>query len=181
MNTLSIILLSIGLAMDAFAVSISCSVKQKEVNLGFTIKISLMFGLFQAFMPLIGFFIGSKFMSIILDVKHWISFAVFILIGIKMIIESFKESESVSINFTRNTTIIVLAIATSIDALAAGFALPISHLSIWTIVLIIGLITFSLSFFGGLLADKLNKVINNKAEIIGGVILIVLGVKSLIN
>ena len=177
MEFISIILLAIGLAMDAFAVSICKGLALKHAELKHMLIIGLWFGLFQAIMPIIGYFLGSSLYSYISAFDHWIAFALLALIGANMIRESLsKEGEDVNddIGFK---TMLILAIATSIDALAVGISLAMDNSNIYVSALIIGVITMAISMVGVKIGAKVGSSYGSKAEFIGGLILIGLGIK----
>lgn len=174
-----IIALAIALSMDAFAVSIGIGMKLEENTLqGF--KSSLLFGMFQGGMTLIGFYAGSSILTLIESYFHIISFILLIFIGSKMIYEGLGE-DSEGIQKLSNRVLLTLAIATSIDALAAGFTLTTSSLSIFISFLIIGVITLVLSLVGNYIGKLGATWFEGKAEILGGVCLIALGLKTLLN
>ena len=180
MGIIELILLSIGLGMDAFAVSICKGISMKKMDWKKVCIIGLYFGGFQAIMPVIGYFLGSTFESFITNFDHWIAFILLAVIGGNMIKESFsKESESINddINFK---AMIVLAIATSIDALAVGITFAFFKVNIIFAITLIGIITFILSVIGTKVGNRFGDKYENKAEFIGGVILILLGLKILL-
>lgn len=181
MSILSIILTAIGLAMDAFAVSltIGMSVNNKEKS-NIAIKCGIYFGLFQGIMPLLGWLLGIKFTKYIQKVDHWIAFILLCFIGIKMIIDSLKSEEDVEEKEYNNKTFLILAIATSIDALAIGVTFAFLKINIISSVLIIGIITFILSMAAVYLGKIIGNFIKNKAGILGGIILIIMGLKILL-
>ena len=181
MSTFAIILVAVGLSMDAFAVSVCKGLNMKQIDYGKTLLIGLFFGGFQALMPLIGWLIGYKFQRHIENFDHWIAFLLLGFIGAKMIYESFKEDEDDSSDTLKLSELFILAIATSIDALAVGIAFAmLIDINIFFSVAIIGLITFILSVFGVFIGNKFGSVYKNKAELAGGIILIVLGLKILL-
>jgi len=177
-----IILLSVSLAMDAFAVSISAGISMQKANKKEALRIALAFGIFQAVMPTIGFFTASSFYSYISKVDHWIAFVLLAFIGGKMIVEALKKGEECEIfpDGMSNWQLFVLAIATSIDALAAGVGLSILSTAILIPVLLIGTITFLFSFCGVTFGRKLGCKFGNRMEIIGGLVLILIGLKVLL-
>ena len=179
MEILSVLLISVGLAMDAFAVSICKGLSMKKLKLKNALIIGLYFGIFQAFMPLLGFFLGKSFENLVISIDHWIAFVLLGLIGINMIREVFKEEEKVNDDISFKT-MILLAIATSIDALAVGVTLAFLKTNIFICISIIGIVTFALSIFGVLLGNKFGNKFEKKAQILGGVILIGMGIKILI-
>jgi putative Mn2+ efflux pump MntP len=177
MSTFGLIVLSIGLGMDAFAVSICKGVSFKKMDWKKSIIIGLYLGIFQAVMPIIGYFLGTSFESKITSIDHWIAFALLGIIGIKMIKESLKkEKEEIndSINFKE---MIVLAIATSIDALAVGITFVFLNINLWFAITLIGIITFILSVIGTKIGNVFGDKYEKKAEFAGGLILILLGIK----
>lgn len=177
---LEIIVLAIALSMDAFAVSIGLGVKQMEVKKFFALKVAILFGFFQGFMPFIGYLAGIGLASFIESVDHWIAFVLLTIIGAKMIYESLGEPIEDEISIITNKVLLMLAIATSIDAMAAGFTLTLMTTSLITSVLIIGFITFIFSYFGVLIGSKGGDFLESKAELLGGIVLIGIGLKILI-
>lgn len=180
MNLYEIILISIGLAMDAFAVSICKGLSMKKINWKSTIIIAIYFGLFQAIMPVFGYLLGSSFSVIVQKLDHWIAFILLAIIGGNMIKES-KDDETEKRNDKVDfKTMILLAIATSIDALAVGITFAFFKVNIVVSITIIGIITFILSFIGVIIGNKFGDKFQNKAEFIGGMILIIIGLKILL-
>ena len=180
MQIFEIILIGISLAMDAFAISVCKGLSMKEVKLNKVLIISTYFGIFQMIMPIIGFYIGTAFNEIIQNIDHWIAFSLLLSIGINMIKESFKENKEEKNDKTDVKTMIILAIATSIDALAVGIAFAFLERNILFLAAIIGAITFILCTIGVKLGNKFTNKIQNKAEILGGVVLIIIGLKILL-
>ncbi len=181
MDFVTIIFIAIGLAMDAFAVSIASGAAYKQLHLRHTLRIALFFGGFQAFMPLIGALAGLSFREYIADYDHWIAFVILAAVGGKMIYESFKITAAEK-NFspTNILVLLVLSVATSIDALAIGITLSLVAASIVTAVTVIGLVTFVLSYLGVIIGKRFGHIFENKIEAFGGIILIILGVKILL-
>lgn len=181
MGFLSIFMTGIGLSMDAFAVAVAKGMTLKKDQLKTALKISLFFGGFQALMPVIGWFAGSYFKDYIQTFDHWIAFILLGFIGGKMIYESFKgddeEEEDSDLSY-KNLT--VLAIATSIDALAVGISFALFEVSIIWAAFIIGITTFALCMLAVLLGEKLGSICQKYAEVIGGIILILIGLKIVI-
>lgn len=182
MGIAELFITAVGLSMDAFAVAISKGLSVKQVKMKHMTIVGLYFGIFQALMPLIGYFIGSKFASYITNFDHWIAFILLALIGINMIRESLSKNDDEAPNdsFTFKA-MIPMAIATSIDALAVGvsFAL-LPDVNIWYAVVFIGIITFALSFAGVKIGNIFGLKYKSKAELAGGIILILMGGKILI-
>lgn len=179
-------ILAIGLAMDAFAVSICKGLSMKKASVRGMACCGLWFGGFQALMPLIGFLLGSLFREAIEAVDHWVAFALLALIGANMLSEAFSKKDECECCSEKNAdfsfkTMLVMAIATSIDALAIGISLAMAgNVNIWLAIALIGVITCILSAggvkIGSIFGDKFEK----KAQIAGGVILVLLGVKILL-
>ncbi len=180
MGTIEILLISVGLAMDAFAVSVCKGLSMKKMNWKKAIIIGLYFGIFQASMPVLGYFLGTTFEQFITNIDHWIAFVLLSAIGGNMIKESFdQESENCNDNVDVKT-MVILAIATSIDALAVGITFACLRINIVLPVISIGIITFILSVIGVKIGNKFGDKYENKAEFIGGLILILLGIKILL-
>lgn len=180
MGILEILLLSIGLAMDAFAVSICKGLSMKKMNWKNAVIIALYFGIFQAVMPLIGYFLGMTFESIVTTFDHWVAFALLTLIGGGMIKDSFDDEEEKKNDKVDLKTMVVLALATSIDALAVGITFAFFDVNIVIAVSIIGAITFVISILGVKIGNRFGDKYQNKAELMGGIILVLLGFKILL-
>lgn len=172
--------------MDAFAVSICDGLTMPNIKTKHKLFISGVFGVFQAVMPLIGYFLGSLFLTYIESFDHWLAFGLLALIGGKMIIDGIialkKKNEITPRNFSVGT-VLLQGVATSIDALAVGISLLALSTSVYWAVLIIGVLTFAISFLGFLLGGALDKLLKGKTEIsniVGGVVLIGIGVKILL-
>ncbi|MCK9310722.1 MAG: manganese efflux pump MntP family protein [Bacteroidales bacterium] len=182
MNILDIILLAIGLAMDCFAVSIACGMYMKKILSGPSFRIALFFGFFQAFMPLIGWLIGSSFRSYIENFDHWFAFIILIILGGKMIYENFKgkDSNKKHLNPYKWVVVLTMAIATSIDALAVGFTFSFLRIDLWLAIFIIGITSFFFSLFGLFFGHRYCHRVKIPAELFGGIVLIGIGTKILI-
>lgn len=181
MDITALIFIAFGLAMDSFAVSITSGITIKHLKLNHALRIAAFFGGFQAIMPLIGWTAGLSLKNYISNIAHWIAFALLAFIGSKMIYEATKieraEKKSDPLDLK---TLLLLAIATSIDALAIGISFAILQIDIATPIIIIGTITFALSFLGAFAGKKLGHLFENKIEIAGGLLLIVIGTKILL-
>ncbi|MDO5294882.1 MAG: manganese efflux pump MntP family protein [bacterium] len=180
MSYLSVFIIGIGLSMDAFAVSICKGLSMKKLAIKQAIIVGLYFGGFQALMPLIGYFLGTSFESKIQSVSSYVAFILLALIGANMIKEAFSKEEldeDASLNFK---TMVLLAIATSIDALAVGVSLAFFEVNIYPSILIIGVTTFVISIAGVKIGNVFGAKYKSKAEIIGGLILIGMGLKILL-
>lgn len=183
MDFISIIVIAVGLSMDAFAVSMTSGCVMKQLRIKYALRMAVFFGGFQAIMPIIGWFAGSTFKVYIENIDHWVTFVILSIIGIKMIWEAFvieKEDENTSQSNDKLIVLFGLALATSIDALAVGITFSILNANIYISALIIGCITFILSFLGVFIGCKFGAMFKKKVEILGGVVLIGIGVKILL-
>jgi putative Mn2+ efflux pump MntP len=174
-----IVILAFALSMDAFAVSIGLGSKQCALWKGVIVKTSLTFGLFQAFMPLVGYFGGVGLRAYINTFDHWIAFGLLVFIGIKMIHESFGQPIEEEYKSISNKTLLALGFATSIDAMAAGFSLGFIEVPIYISSAIIGVITIFMSGVGIYVGCHGAQWMESKAEIFGGIVLIGIGIKIL--
>ncbi len=179
MGIIQLFFIGLGLSMDAFAVSICQGLKMKRLDFKQTVIIALFFGGFQGIMPFIGWLIGKNFETYITSFDHWIAFALLVIIGGKMIIESFESNDSCEVTSSLKD-LILLAVATSIDALAVGITFAFLKMSILLPVLLIGIITFVFCIFGVIIGNKFGSHYKNKAEFLGGIILILIGLKILL-
>ena len=177
MSLFGIIILSIGLGMDAFAVSVCKGVSFKKSNLKKSIIVASYMGIFQSIMPVIGYFLGMSFADKITSIDHWLAFALLFVIGIKMIKEALSTEKEVINDKVDSKEMIILAIATSIDALAVGITFAFLNVNLWFAVSLIGMITFLLCFVGTKIGSIFGDKYENKAELAGGLILILLGLK----
>ncbi len=178
MDLVTIIVIAVGLAMDAFAVSIVSGSVYQQLQVRHALRMAVFFGGFQAFMPLIGSLAGMSVKDYIADYDHWIAFGLLAAVGGKMIYESFKiEPAKKNLDPSNVIVLLVLALATSIDALAIGITLSLIVSSITIAVIIIGLVTFVLSYLGVFIGKKFGHFFESRIEAIGGLILIGLGVK----
>jgi len=188
MGFFSIFMTGIGLSMDAFAVSLAKGLCLKDDEFKYSFRVALFFGGFQALMPLLGWWLGRYFEGYITSFSHWIAFILLSIIGGKMLLEAIKElrtkeedkipSECERDEFSYKK-ITILAVATSIDALAVGVSFAFLSVNIIPSIIIIGITTFVLSFFAVFLGKKLGEYMQSYAEIFGGAILIFIGVKIL--
>ncbi|MCX4304048.1 MAG: manganese efflux pump MntP family protein [Clostridia bacterium] len=180
MGISEIIFISASLAMDAFAVSICKGLSMKKLDWKKAFIIALYFGAFQGLMPVIGYFLGATFSDLVTSIDHWIAFALLSIIGGNMIKESFDDEEEKRNDNVDFKTMIVLAIATSIDALAVGITFAFLKTNIVLSVVLIGIITFVISLLGVNIGNKFGDKFQNKAELSGGIILILIGLKILL-
>lgn len=181
MSFWEIFLLAVGVSMDAFAVSIGKGLSAKRVSWREALTVGLWFGGFQALMPVIGYYLGISFADLVTKIDHWIAFGLLLLIGGNMIRDALKgeDDKPVDSSFAFQT-MLVLAIATSIDALAVGISFAFLGTDLWRSILIIGLTTFVFSAVGLLIGKKVGSRFHAGAEILGGVILIAIGLKILV-
>ena len=180
MELFEIIVIAIGLAMDAFAVSVCKGLSMKKIDWKKAIIIAVYFGAFQALMPVLGYFLGSSFSAFVQKVDHWIAFILLSIIGVNMIKESTDDEVEKRNDNVDFKTMVVLAIATSIDALAVGVTFAFFEVNILLAISIIGIITFILSIFGVIIGNKFGDKFQNRAELAGGIILIIIGLKILL-
>lgn len=179
MDFVTLLTLAVGLAMDAFAVSICKGLAMREKVLKKGIIVGLWFGGFQALMPTIGFFLGTQFKDQITSIDHWIAFVLLGLIGINMIKEALSNEEEQADDSIAVKEMFMLAVATSIDALAVGITFAFLNVNIVSAASIIGVCTFLISFAGVKIGNIFGTKYKSKAELAGGIILILLGFKIL--
>jgi putative Mn2+ efflux pump MntP len=181
MHLAVILFIAIGLSMDAFAVSIAAGSVCRDLKVRHALRMALFFGGFQAVMPIIGFLAGLGLKSFISAYDHWIAFGLLVLVGGKMIYESLKiGAAEKNLDPSNLLVLLALSVATSIDALAIGITLSVLTTSILGAAGIIGLVTFALSYAGILIGKRFGHFFESKIEIIGGLILIAIGVKILV-
>ena len=179
MGFFELFFLAVGLAMDAFAVSICKGLSVKKYRLGQSAIAGAYFGGFQALMPLLGWLLGVQFESLIKNIDHWIAFALLLAIGANMVRESFgKDEEELNASFLPRA-MLPLAVATSIDALAVGVTFAFLEVNIWWAILLIGAVTFIISGVGVKIGNVFGARFKSKAELAGGISLILLGIKIL--
>lgn len=184
MGIFTTFLIGFALAMDAFAVSITKGITLRKINTYISLKIAFFFGLFQGLMPLIGWSVGIKFQSYITAIDHWIALFLLSFIGIKLILEAYEDSRNPELSVTcdgelDNKELIILSIATSIDALTVGISFAFLNVDIIPLCLSIGIITFILCFIGVMIGTFLGPLFKNYSQIIGGIILILIGINIL--
>jgi putative Mn2+ efflux pump MntP len=174
--------IALGLAMDAFAVSLGLGMSLKPATGSQTFRLAFSFGLFQFTMPILGWAAGESFIRYIEGYDHWIAFALLLGVGGKMIVESLrpeKEPGSGRSDPTRGVSLLVLSVATSVDALAIGLSLAALKVAIVFPAVIIGIVAFTMTVIGMKVGPALGKVIGRKAELLGGLVLIIIGIKIL--
>lgn len=183
MSIFEILLIGVGLSMDAFAVAICKGLNMRKVNKAYCFMIALFFGGFQAFMPLLGWILGRQFEKYITAVDHWIAFGLLVFLGGKMVLDARKEEPEEEVKMDCKLDIkelFLLSIATSIDALAVGITFAFLNVSILPAVTLIGCTTFLLSVVGVFIGNIFGSKYKSKAELLGGVILILIGLKILL-
>lgn len=181
MDFITLLGIGIALSMDAFSVSICKGLATKKFSLRTAVICGIWFGGFQALMPVIGYFLGAQFEHLIVAIDHWIAFGLLLLIGANMIREALSDDGSDEPDSTTCLkTMFLLAVATSIDALAVGVSFAFLQVNIWISTLIIGVTTFIFSFGGVAIGNFFGSRYSKPAEITGGVILILLGTKILL-
>jgi putative Mn2+ efflux pump MntP len=181
MELITVTILALALAMDAFAVSIASGTIYRQLKIKYALRIALFFGTFQAIMPLIGCSAALTLSKYIQTFDHWLAFALLTAVGIKMIYESFKiKSAEQSFDPTNLLVLLVLSVATSIDSLVVGFSLSVISSSVINAAIIIGLITFLLSYIGIFIGSRLGHFFESRIEAIGGLVLIAIGLKILL-
>lgn len=179
-SIIELFLIAVGLSMDAFAVAVCKGLSAKKAKVGNALIIGLYFGVFQAVMPLIGYFVGVQFVDKIAAFDHWIAFVLLVLIGGKMAKESFEAGDDAEDSAITPKVMLPLAVATSIDALAVGVSFAFLEVRIVPAVVTIGVTTFALSALGVAVGAKFGGKCKSRAELIGGIVLMLIGVKILI-
>lgn len=180
MNWIELLSTAVALAMDAFAVSMCRGLEMKKLNIRHLFLIAFTFGLFQALMPLIGYGVSFWLKTVIEPVDHWIAFALLSFLGIKMIVEAVKGGEEQAEEGLHIKMLLLMAVATSIDALVVGITFVATETNIWLGCGVIGAITFAICAVGVLIGNKVGNRFSGKAEIFGGVVLILIGLKILL-
>lgn len=180
MSFIEIFFIGVGLAMDAFAVSICKGLSMKKLDAKKGMIIGGYFGFFQGIMPLIGFLLGFSFESFITKIDHWVAFILLSIIGGNMLKEALSNEEESSDDKVDFKTMFPLAVATSIDALAIGITFAFLKVNILLAILVIGIVTFIISFIGVFIGNKFGSKYEKRAEIVGGLILILMGLKILL-
>lgn len=177
---IEVLILAFALSMDAFAVSIGLGIKNKQDIKTMALKAGLFFGIFQAFMPFLGFLGGIGLREYIQGYDKIVAFVLLLLIGAKMLYEAFNENIEDEIAQVTNKLLLTLAIATSLDAMAAGYSLHLFSVNIYLSIFIIGFVTFIISYIGVYVGKSGGEKYESKAEILGGVVLILIGFKILL-
>lgn len=184
LNPATIVGIAIGLAMDAFAVAVAVGCQVPKLTYRHYFRLSFHFGLFQALMPIAGWYLGTKIEHGMASIDHWIAFGLLVLIGAKMIAESRSHNEEFSKAMkdpTRKWSLIMLSIATSIDAFAVGLSIALLRVDILTPSVIIGIVALAFTIAGMVCGKRLGALLGKKAELLGGIILVLIGLRILIN
>ena len=176
----TILLIALSLSIDAFVVSIAAGITIKKLKVRKALKIAFMFGFFQAFMPVIGWFFGGMIRGILERIEYFVVAGIFFLIGMKMILETILIEEERERDYTSFSVLLILVVATSIDAFAAGLGFSILHTAIALPVIIIGSVTFITSLTGVYIGNNSQKFFGNGFGIAGGIILVGIGARFLI-
>ncbi|MCS7136498.1 MAG: manganese efflux pump MntP family protein [Nitrososphaerota archaeon] len=177
MDLITTFLIAVGLAMDCFSVAIAGGTMGRSC-ISTAFKVGISFGSFQTFMPLLGWLLGKSLMEVVSAFDHWVAFGLLGFVGCKMIYEAFrKDHENMTLNF-RN--LLILSIATSVDAFSVGIAIGFLTASIIISIFIFGFMTFVLSFLGILIGGMFERIFGKRTQIIGGIILIVIGIEILL-
>lgn len=180
MELISIFLLSIGLSFDTFAVSVSCGLIERKIKFIQASRIAIIFAIFQSVMPIIGWLLGLCIKKYIVQIDHWVAFGLLFFIGVKMIYESFKKDEVKNFSIKNIKVILLMSLATTIDAFAVGITFAFLNVRLILASLIIGSVTYTISMLGMLFGKNVGSHFGKKMEIAGGLILIGLGIKILI-
>ena len=180
MGFVELLLLACGLSMDAFAVAVCKGLALPKLSVKHMLIVGAWFGGFQALMPLLGYLLGNTFRQYIESIDHWVAFVLLVFIGVNMIREAFSGEEEEADASLQWKTMLVMAVATSIDALAVGVTFAFLQVQIWVAVIAIGVTTFCLSAIGVRVGNVFGAKYRGKAECLGGVILILLGLKILL-
>jgi len=178
----SVLLIAVGLSADCFAVALGASNSAKRSSYLQMLRVALAFGVSQAVMPVLGWLAGKTLVDLISDYDHWVAFALLLVIGGRMIWESFhrKESEAADRDFSKGFTLLTLAVATSIDALAVGLSFAFLRVNIVMAVLTIGGVAFLITGVGFLVGRRVGQLLGERAETVGGIILIGIGIRILL-
>jgi putative Mn2+ efflux pump MntP len=180
MGFIEILLIAVGLAMDAFAVSLGAGASGRAVGGRAEFRLSFHFGLFQFMMPVLGWFVGVRIAAALSSVDHWIAFGLLVFVGGRMIRSGWDaDEESLAADPSRGLTLVALSVATSIDALAIGLSLGMLRVKIWYPSVVIGVVTGGLSLIGVRLGTRLGTGFGKRMEVVGGIILSLLGLRIL--
>jgi putative Mn2+ efflux pump MntP len=177
----SLLIIAISLSADCFAVALSSSISRRNITLPRFLRLALLFGFFQAMMTLLGWLAGRTVVDLISAYDHWIAFGLLLIIGTRMIWQSFRGGEGAAgKNMSSWLVLIILSIATSIDALAVGLSFAFLEVNITVAVITIGITAFMITIIGSLVGKRVGALVGERAETIGGIILIIIGVRILL-
>ncbi len=183
MNFFLVLPVAFALAMDAFAVSVGISVAQKEQRWDQRFRLAFSFGFFQFMMPIIGWLAGQSFLDYIRDVDHWVAFSLLFLIGGKMVIDSFRDqrrTKKMPDDPSNGFRLILLSVATSIDAFAVGLSFAALKIPILSPSVVIGIVAFLMTLLGTRIGPVIGQIAGKRAELLGGLILILIGIKIIV-
>lgn len=181
MSILDVIWIAIGLSMDALAVSMCAGASGFTFDVRARMRLAFFFGFFQAVMPVLGWLAGVTISQFVAGYDHWVVFLMLSFVAVRMIHSGISPATNVSVcDPTRGTTLVMLSLATSIDALAVGFSMAFLGASIWLPALIIGAVTFTLSYMAAGLGGRLNSAFGSRMEIVGGIVLALIGLRILL-
>ncbi len=180
---ISIFLIAIGLSADCFAVALSSGISKKNHSWPPRLRVSFSFGLFQALMPVLGWLVGRTVVEFIADYDHWVAFALLLIVSGRMLWESFRpeRSQDKEVDITKGILLITLSIATSIDALAVGLSFAFLKVNIAMASLTIGAVAFLVTTIGFVVGKRASKIIGKRAEALGGIILLAIAIRILLN
>ncbi|MGD9346229.1 MAG: manganese efflux pump MntP family protein [Candidatus Aminicenantes bacterium] len=182
MNTAVVLSIALALAMDAFTVSVGISLRTEQVGIRQAMRLSFSFGFFQFLMPILGWLAGTTILPLIQSFDHWVAFGLLFLIGGRMIYSALRPNPVLQNGHndpTRGWSLLLLSIATSVDALAVGLSFAALGTTIWYPSVIIGVVAFFMTLLGTRLGPIIGKIIGKRAELFGGLILILIGIKIL--
>jgi len=181
MEFVTLLIIAIGLSFDTFAVSVTTGLIISHIKFWQAVRVAIILAVFQAIMPVIGWFFGKQIARFIIDYNHWVAFGLLSVLGMKMMYESFKkDKDSQPFNPLKTTVVIGMAIATSIDALVVGVSFAFIEMNIYWSAFVIGFVTFLVAMLGMFFGKKVGGRLGKRMEIVGGVILIAIGVKILL-
>lgn len=182
MDFFSLLILALGLSFDTFSVSIFCGIKDNKIKFLEASRIAFYFAFFQAFMPVLGWILGFSIRQYVIEIDHWIAFGLLSFIGIKMLIDSFQSSrdEENCVDVQNIKVILTLSLATTIDAFVVGLTFALLQINMVEAIIVIGFVTFVVAMMGILFGKKAGEYFGKKVEIIGALILILIGLKILL-
>jgi putative Mn2+ efflux pump MntP len=181
MSFISIFLIALALSMDAFSVATAIGAAGSKLNSYAVLRLATAFGIFQFVMPILGWLLGRTVVSYIADYDHWIAFALLVIVGLRMLKEYFdKDEKERTKDPTKGWSLLILSIATSIDALAIGVSLAVLDTNIYYPSVVIGVVCFIITALGMIFGKKLSRILGKKAVLLGGIVLIAIGIKIVV-